>query len=83
MEKASQIYEKYGEKYPLACDLFAWFIFGYTAKDNWLYVNYSNYHAEELSLLALEEEFRWWHEETFEDVEVRLKDLTQQWDNES
>jgi len=75
IEGAGDIYEVYGELFPYASDLLAYFVFGYS-KDNYLMEEYSSKHYSELSEIALNYEYNWNSNDAMEDIENEIKDLT-------
>jgi len=74
IEGASDLYEVYGELFPYATDLLAYFVFGYS-KDNYLMDEYSSKYYTELSEIALNYEFCWNSNDAMTDVENDVRDL--------
>jgi uncharacterized protein (UPF0276 family) len=68
----TNMYKKFGKKYPLASDLIAYYIYNYKDSDNDI-LKYIKKHAPELSALAMDYENSW--VENMETIEDAVKDI--------
>lgn len=70
--EVGNMYKEFGEKYPLASDLIAYYIYNYNDTDNTI-LEHIKKHAVELSELAMGYENSW--VDNMEDIEERVKEI--------